>query len=109
VNLELERSVSEDEAAHAGVERTAHSARDRTDEGRRRLETEREAQRRLLSKRIDDAVDRILADAEQNVAARRAHREDWLKEYVSRADTLLETGADTCVGIIRDRPRKKTF
>jgi hypothetical protein len=109
VNIELERIVSEDEAARAGVERAGHAARERVDEERQRLGADREAQRRLLAKKIDDAVARILADAEQEVAARRAHRERWLTEYAARAEVLLETGAVAFVGIIRDRPRKKTL
>ena len=109
VNIELERIVSEDEATHAGVERAVRAARERVEEERQRLEAEREAQRRLLAKKIDDAIARILADAERDVAARRAHRDRWLDEYASRAEALLETGAETFVGIIRDRPRKKTL
>jgi hypothetical protein len=109
VNIELERLVSEDEAAHAGVGRTERAARERVDVERQRLESEREAQRQLLSKKIDDAIARILSDAEQDVAARRARRERWLEEYAARAEAVLETGADTFVGIIRDRPRKKTL
>jgi hypothetical protein len=109
VNIELERIVSEDEAAHAGVERAGHAARARVEGERQRLEAEREAQRQLLAKRIDDAVARILADAERDVAARRAHRERWLNEYAARVEAVLETGAETFVGIIRDRPRKKTL
>ena len=109
MNIELERIVSEDEAAHAGVERAGRAARARVDEERQRLEADREAQRQQLAKKIDDAVARILADAEVDVAVRRTRRERWLKDYVARAEALLETGAGTFVGIIRDRPRKKTL
>jgi hypothetical protein len=109
MNTELERIVSEDDAAHAGVDRIRQTARQRVDQERQRLEAEREAKHHLLSKAIDDAIAKILADAERDVAARRAHRERWLKEYASRAEGLLETGAAMFVGIIRDRPRKKTL
>ena len=109
MNIELERIVSEDEAAHAGVERAGHAARARVDEERHRLEADRQAQRHQLAKRIDVAVARILADAEVDVAVRRTRRERWLKDYVARAEASLETGAGTFVGIIRDRPRKKTL
>lgn len=109
MNTDLERIVSEDDAAHADVERAGRAARERLDEERQRLDAEREAQRRLMSKKVDDAIATILADAEREVAARRAHRARWLKEYTSRAEALLETGADIVVSTIRDRPRKKTL
>jgi hypothetical protein len=109
VNIELDRIVAEDEAAVAGVERTGHSARLRVDQERQQLEADREARRRELSKKVDDAVAKILADAEQDVAVRRARRAQWLEEHASRAERLLEAGAGTFVDIIRDRPRKKTL
>ena len=109
MNTDLERIVSEDDAAHADVERAGRAARERVDEERQRLDSEREAQRRLLAKKIDDAIATILADAERDVAARRALRERWLKAYTSRAEAVLEAGADIVVGTIRDRPRKKTL
>ena len=98
MNIELERIGSEDDVAHAGVERAGHTADARV-----------EAQRQQLARKIDDAVARILADAERDVATRRAHRARWLQEYAVRADALLEAGTVTCAGIIRDRPRKKTL
>lgn len=109
MNIELERIVSEDEAAHAGVERAGLAARARVDAERQRLAADRAAKHQVLAKKIDDAVARILADAEQDVAARRAHRERWLQEYAARAEALLETGVASFVAIIRDRPRKKTL
>ena len=108
MNIELERIGSEDDVAHAGVERAGHTADARVDAERQRLEADREAQRQQLARKIDDAVARILADAERDVATRRAHRARWLQEYAVRADALLEAGTVTCAGIIRDRSRKKT-
>ena len=109
MHIELDRIVAEDEAALAAVERAERSARQRVDQERYRLEADREARRKELSKKIDDAVAKILADAEQDVAARRARRARWLEDHASRAEALLEAGAATFVGIIRDRPRKKTL
>ena len=111
MNIELNRISAEDDTALAGVERIGRSARDRVDQERQRLEADREARRRELSKKVDDAVARILADAEQDVAARRARRARWLEEHASHADAdaLLEAGAASFVAIIRDRPRKKTL
>jgi hypothetical protein len=109
VHSELDRIVAEDEAARAGVGRIERSARERVNQERQRLEADRETRRRELSKKIDDAVARILADAEQDVAARRARRARWLEDHASRAEALLEAGAAAFVGIIRDRPRKKTL
>lgn len=109
MHSELDRIVAEDDAAFAGVERVRRAARERVDQERQRLEAEREARRRELAKKIDDAVERILVDAERDVAARRARRARWLEEHTSRAAALLEPGAATFVGIIRDRPRKKTL
>ena len=109
MHIELDRIVAEDEAARAGVERSERAARERVDQERQRLDTEREARRRELSKKIDDAVARILFDAERDVTARRARRARWLEEHASQAAALLEPGAAMFVGIIRDRPRKKTL
>jgi hypothetical protein len=109
VHIELDRIVAEDEAARARVDRARRAARKRVDQERQRLEAEREARRQELSTKIDDAVARILADAEQDVAARRARRARWVEEHASRAEAVVEPGAATFVGIIRDRPRKKTL
>ena len=109
MHIDLDRIVAEDEAARAGVDRTGRSARERIERERQRLEAEREAQRQELAKKVDDAVARILADAEQDVAARRARRARWLQEHAAWAEAVIEPAAATFVGIIRDRPRKKTL
>ena len=67
--------------------------RDRIAEGE--AAADREAD---LLRRVDNAVARILADAEQDVAARRARLARWLEER-----------AVMFAGISRDRPRKKTL
>ena len=109
MNVNLERIVAEDEAVRAGVDDQARATRDRLEAGRKRREEERDARRRMLSARVDAAVARILADAEHDVSVRRAHRERWLKEHDRRADDRLDVAAGASVGIIRDRPRKKTL
>jgi hypothetical protein len=109
VDVELERVVSEDEAANAGRERAARAARERVEAERKRIEEDRRARHRVLAAKVDEAVARILAEAERDVAARRAHLERWLREHDRRADALLGAAADAFVSIIRDRPRKKTL
>ena len=109
MNVNLKRIVAEDEAACAGVEEAARATRDRLEAERRRLQEERDARRRMLSARVDAAVARILADAERDVAVRRAHRQKWLKEHDRRADGRFDVAAGAFVGIIPDRPRKKTL
>lgn len=49
---------------------------------------------RRIERTVSDAVARILADAEHDVAERRAHRGRWPEE---------------CPGVVRSRPRKKTL
>ena len=109
MNVNLERIVAEDEAARAGVEEAARTTRDRLEAERKRLQEERDARRRMLSARVDAAVARILADAEHDVAVRRARHERWQQEHAHHGDTLLDRTAETFVDILRDRPRTKTF
>jgi hypothetical protein len=109
VDPDVRRILAEDETAHAMVERAAQAARERIERERKRIEEEREGRLRSLSAKVDEAVARILADAERDVAVRRARRERWLEERAKRADGLLESAAGTFIEIIRDRPRKKTL
>jgi hypothetical protein len=106
---DLDRIILEDEAARAAVERSGAAARDRVEAERMRLEADREARLRILTGRIDEAVARLLADAEHDVAERRARRERWLKEQAARFEALREAGALTVATIVGDRPRKKTL
>jgi hypothetical protein len=106
---DLERLVSEDEVARAEVERAAAAARARVESARVRLTEARAAHLRVVERTVDDAVARILADAERAVAERRAHRERWMKEYAARADRLADAGAVLVAGILCERPRKKTL
>ena len=108
MDVDLERIVSEDETAHAGVERAARAAREWVEAERKRIGEERESKLRMWSARVDEAVARILAEAERDVAARRAHRERWLREHVQGGHAPLDAAA-TFVNILRERPRKKTF
>lgn len=106
---DLERLVSEDEIARAGIERAAAAARQRVEAERSRLAEARAAHLGLIERTIEAAVARILADAERDVAERRAHRERWRKDYAARADRLVDAGAVLVAGILCERPRKKTL
>jgi hypothetical protein len=109
VTADLDRVISEDEIARAGVERAAAAVRERVEAERARIAGERPARLRLLAEKVDEAVARILADADRDVAARRAHRERLMNEHVARGEHILEGAAGAFAGIIRDGPRKKTL
>jgi hypothetical protein len=109
VNTQLDRILREDEAARAAADRAADSARDRIEAERRRLAEEREAKLQSLAARVDEAVARILADAERDVAERREHRAAWIKEHIAQADSLVEAAAASFARIVREGPRKKTL
>jgi hypothetical protein len=109
VDVELERLVSEVEAANTGVARAARATRERVEAKQKRIEEERQAWHRTLAAQVDEAVAQILADAEHDVAVRRAHRERWLREHLQRGDALLDRAAATLVDLLRNRPRKKTL
>ena len=109
MTAELDRVIGEDEIARAGVERAAAAARERVEAERARLAEERAARLRLLAEKVDEAVARILADADRDVAARRAHRQRWMHEHIARGEHLMEGAAGAFAGIIRDGPRKKTL
>ena len=107
--VDLDRLVSEDEAAWAGLERVAAAAAAQVDAERMRLADAQAARLQAIAARVDEAVARILADAERDVAERRARRERWLTDHAARAERLLDVAADTVAGFLRDRPRKKTL
>jgi hypothetical protein len=67
---DLELLASVDEAAPAGLERL-----------------------QAIADRVNKAIARILADAERDVAERRARRERWMGDHA----------------FLRDRPRKRTL
>ena len=67
---DLELLVSADEAAPAALERL-----------------------QAIADRVNEAIARILVDAERDVADRRARRERWMGDHA----------------LLRDRPRKRTL
>jgi hypothetical protein len=84
--MTLERNVSENQAADDGVER---AAQERVAAEQTRIVEERDSRWRMLSATVNEAVARIRADAEHDIALRRAQREPRLREHA--------------------RPRKKTL
>ena len=109
MNAQLDRVLSEDESARAGVERAAATVRERIETERVRIGADREAHLRLLAAKVDEAVARILADAEHDVAERREHRIAWMREHAAHADDLIDAAARAFADIIREGPRKKTL
>jgi hypothetical protein len=102
---DLERLAHEDDIARAAVA----AARERLDAEHRRVAESGLARLRLAERAVDDAVARILADADRHVAERRAQRRRWAEEYQARANRLGDAAADVVATIILERPRKKTL
>lgn len=101
MHSDLERLLSEDEAARAGVEAARSRARARLETVRAGLARQREARLRELHEELDRSVAQILAEGEREVERRRAQREAHAQEDDARAATLIERGADVWVQIIR--------
>jgi hypothetical protein len=63
---------------------------------------------RGIKTRIDEAIARILVDADRDVASHRARREAWVERHGGVAPHD-QHAAGILVGLVRDRRRKKTL
>lgn len=99
---DLERLISEDETARAGVNGAASAAHARLEAVRAGVAREREARRRQLEQALDDSVTQILAEADREVARRRARREVHSREAAARSAALIARAADLWLQIVRE-------
>jgi hypothetical protein len=101
MHSDLERLLSEDEAARASVEAARSRARVALETVRADLACQREARLRELQQELDRSVAQILAEGDGEVERRRAQREAHAREDTARTETLIERGADLWVQIVR--------
>ena len=102
MHSDLERVVSEDEAARAGVEAAAGRAREQLEAVRADLSRRREERFGELQQEVDRAFAQILAESDREVERRRAQRETHSREDAARSAALIERAADLWVHIIRE-------
>ena len=99
---DLERLLSEDEAARAGVEAARSRARVELEAVRAELARQRETRLHDLQQDVEQSVARILADGDDEVARRRAQRESRARDESARTATLVDRGVELWMRIIRD-------
>ncbi len=107
MHAELERIVSEDEAARAAVEREVATARARVDAARAQLARERADRLRQLEHQRDDAVAKILVETDHEVARHQSHRETYLRQRTAAAEALFESAVDAYVRLVLQGPPGK--
>ena len=103
---DLERLVSEDEVARAGVEAARTRARTALEAVRADLARQRETRLHALQQDIDRSNAQILAEGDRDVARRRATRDAHVRQEAARTATLIDRGADLWVRIIRGHQRE---
>lgn len=104
MHSDLERLLSEDESARAGVESARSRARAQLEVVRADLARGRETRLRELQQELEESVAQILARGDTEVERRRAQREAHAREDAARTETLVERGADLWLQVIREGP-----
>lgn len=104
MHSDLERILSEDEAARAGVDAARSRAGAQLETVRADLARQREARLRELQQELDRSVAQILAEADREVERRRAQREAGAQDQAAHAATLIDRAADLWVQIVREGP-----
>ena len=99
---DLERLLSEDEAARAGVESARTRARAQLEAVRAELGEARDARSRERQRDLDRAVAGILADGDREVALRRTQREARAQDDAARSAPLVTRGAELWLQIVRE-------
>jgi hypothetical protein len=102
MHSDLERLLSEDEAARAGVEAAASKKRVQLETVRADLARRRDERLRELRQELDRTVSQILAEAERELERRRAQRETRTRENAARTSTLVDRAADLWMHIVRE-------
>ena len=100
MHVDLERIASADEAARATVDRARSAADARLECARSELAQIRENQLRALHEQVDKAVAQTAADADREIARRRAQRERAIADSVSAAAARFEAAVDTYIDTI---------
>lgn len=98
---DLERLLSEDEAARAGVEDARTRARARLDAVREELASQRHARLGELQRDLDRTLAQIRDDADRELKRRQAQRDQRGRDDAERTDTFVDAAADAWVDIVR--------
>ncbi|MBI3403046.1 MAG: hypothetical protein HY048_16660 [Acidobacteria bacterium] len=104
---DLERLISEDETARAGVDAASSAARARLEAVRADVACQREARLRQLDQALERSVTQILDEADREAGRRRARREAHSREAAARGAALVDRAADLWVRIVREGPAPK--
>ena len=98
---DLERLLSEDEAARASVERAQRKAAADLERIGHELAERRENRLRVLREQVDQAVAAVLAEGDREVERRQAQRAQSARETAERARQLVAAACDLWVSIVR--------
>ena len=104
---DLERLLSEDEMARAGVDAAAAAAATRLDVVRADVARQHEERLRQLQRDLDATIAEIVARADRDVSARRAKREALTREHAAGAAGFVDRAVEAFVQIVRDGPSLK--
>ncbi len=106
---DLERLLSEDETARAGVERAQSAAHANLDMARANLAREREERLRQLQQELDETIAQMLAEADREVERRCALRSAHTRANAARGAALVDRAADLWGQIVREGPPPKVL
>jgi hypothetical protein len=98
---DLERLLSEDEAARGGVEDARARARARLDAVREELASRRHARLGELQRDLDRTLAQIQDDTDHEVERRQAQRHQRGRDDAERTDAFVDAAADAWVDIVR--------
>jgi hypothetical protein len=99
---DLERLLSEDETARAGIASAQSRAGIQLEAVRADLARKRETRLRELQQDLNRTVQQILTDGDREVARRRAQRDAHARKEAERTATLVGRGADLWIRIVRE-------
>ena len=109
VHPDLERLLSEDETARAGVDRARSAAHANLDVARANLAREREERLRQLQQELDRMIAQMLAEADREVERRGAQRNVHSVANAARGAALVDRAADLWGQIVREGPPPKVL
>lgn len=109
VHPDLERLLSEDETARAGVDRARSAAHANLDLARASLAREREERLRQLQQALDRTIAQMLTEADREVERRCAQRNAHTRANAARGAALVDRAADLWGQIVREGPPPKVL
>lgn len=98
---DLDRLVSEDEAARVDVDRSASAAHARVEAEERALKAQRRERLVAREREVAAAVAAVAGDADRECLVRAARRDAAVRDQAVRADAIFADAVETYVRIVR--------